>query len=255
MSSARLELQNRSVVNPEDAQTSARTAHRPLLRKTSIKVGFVKRILATTLLLLCCGAPSYAQTPAQPGREFVIDVPNSKVEFFVGSSAGDVNGAFGSWNGRLYVATPGVPETATLNLEISAASMTTGSGIKDKMVKGPRFFSVDNYPTVSFASTSVTTSGDPNKFQLQGNLTLLGVTKPVTFQVTLDRNGSGGGQIYADLAFDRRDFGMTQNVPFVRVDHSVEVKVNLHVQAKPSQAATQPYHQMTRLSDLESLAR
>jgi hypothetical protein len=47
---------------------------------------------------------------------------------------------------------------------------------------------------------------------------------------------------------------MTQNVPFVRVDHSVEVKVNLHVQAKPSQAAAEPYHQTTRLPDLEPLA-
>jgi polyisoprenoid-binding protein YceI len=208
-----------------------------------------------TLLLLCCGAPSYAQTPAQPGREFVIDVPKSKVEVFVGSSAGDVNGVFGSWHGRLCVATPGVPETATLKLEISAASMTTGSGIKDKMVKGPRFFYVDNYPTVSFSSTNVVTSGDPNNFQVQGNLTLLGVTKPVVFQVTLDRNGNGGGKIYADLSFDRRDFGMTQNVPLVRVDHSVTVRVNLHVQAKPVAAATADrYFGRSRLRDLELLA-
>ncbi len=214
----------------------------------------MRKILTMTLLLLCCGAPSYAQTPTKPGREFIIDVPNSKVEFFVGSSAGDVNGIFSSWNGRLYVATPGVPETATLSLEISAASMTTGSGIKDKMVKGPRFFNVDNYPTVSFASTSVVTSGDPNKFQLQGNLTLLGVTKPVVFQVTLDRNGSGGGQIYADLSFDRRDFGMTQNVPLVRVDHSVTVRVKLHVQAKPADAAAEPYYRTSSLRDLDLLA-
>jgi polyisoprenoid-binding protein YceI len=200
----------------------------------------MKKILMMTLSLLCYGAPSYSQTPAQPGREFAIDVPTSKVEFFVGSSAGDVNGVFGSWNGRLYVASPGVPETATLSLEIAAASMTTGSGIKDKMVKGPRFFYVDNYPTVSFASTSVVTSGDPNKFQLQGNLTLRGVTKPVVFQIALDRNGRAGGQIYADLSFDRRDFGMTQSVPLVRVDHSVTVRVNLHVQAKPVEAAAEP---------------
>jgi polyisoprenoid-binding protein YceI len=213
----------------------------------------VKSILAMTLFILCSWIPLQAQTPTNSGREFVIDVPNSKVEFFVGSSAGDVNGIFSSWNGRLYVATPGVPETATLSLAISAASMTTGSGIKDKMVKGPRFFYVDNYPTVSFASTSVVTSGDPNKFQLQGNLTLLGVTKPVVFQVTLDRNGSGGGQIYADLAFDRRDFGMTQNVPFVRVDHSVEVRVNLHVQAKPAQAAGEPHYRTSSLRDLNLL--
>src|SRR5216683_283399 len=96
----------------------------------------MKKILTMTLMLLCCVTPLYAQAPAQPGREFAIDVPNSKVECFVGSSAGDVNGVFGSWKGRLYVATPGVPETATLNPEISATSMTTGSGIKDKMVKG-----------------------------------------------------------------------------------------------------------------------
>jgi polyisoprenoid-binding protein YceI len=196
----------------------------------------VKKILTAALILICSTIPAFAHAQTQPGREFAIDVPNSKVEFFVGSSAGDVNGVFGTWTGRLYVATPGVPETATLNLQISASSMTTGSSIKDSMVKGSRFFAVDTYPTVSFASTSVTTTGDPNQFSLQGNLTLLGVTKPVTFNVTLDRNGKGGGQILADMAFDRRDFGMTQNVPFVRVDHSVEVKVNLRVQAKPNPA-------------------
>ncbi len=215
----------------------------------------MKKILTTTLLVLCCGAPLYAQTRVKPGREFIIDNPNSKVEFFVGCSAGDVNGVFSSWKGRLYVATPGVPETATLSLEISAASMTTGSGVKDKMVKGPRFFNVDKYPTISFASTRVVTSGDPNKFQLEGNLTMLGVTKPVVFQVTLNRNGRGGGQIYAERSFDRRDFGMTQNVPLVRIDHSVTVRVNLHVEAKPDQAAAEPYYRTSSIRDLDPLGR
>jgi polyisoprenoid-binding protein YceI len=192
----------------------------------------MKRILTMTLLLLCSGTPLQAQPPTKPGREFTIDVPRSKVEFFVGSSAGDVNGTFNSWKGRLNLATPGVPESATLSLEISAASMTTGSRVKDKMVKGPKFFFVENYPTVTFSSTNVIPSGDPNKFQVQGKLTLLGVTKPVAFQVTLNRDGRGGGQVYADLSFDRRDFGMTQSVPLVRVDHSVSVRVDLHVLAK-----------------------
>jgi len=125
----------------------------------SRKGTFVKKILTAALILICSIIPTFAHSQAQPGREFAIDVPNSKVEFFVGSSAGDVNGVFGTWSGRLYVATPGVPATATLNLQISASSMTTGSSIKDSMVKGPRFFSVDNYPTVSFQSTSVTTTG------------------------------------------------------------------------------------------------
>jgi polyisoprenoid-binding protein YceI len=200
----------------------------------------MKNTFAITLFLLCSVLPVQAQTYANAERKFTIDVPGSKVEFFVGSSAGDVSGSFNSWNGNLRVATPGVPESATLSLDISAASMTTGSGIKDRMIKGEDFFYVENYPSVSFASTNVIPSGDPNKFEVQGNFTLRGVTKPVVLQVTLDRDNLGGGQIFADLSFDRRDFGMTQNIPFVRVAHSVSVRVNLHVLRKPVEAVIEP---------------
>jgi polyisoprenoid-binding protein YceI len=68
----------------------------------------------------------------------------------------------------------------------------------------------------------------------QGDFTLRGVTKPVTLQVTLDCDSKGGGQVYADLSFDRRDFGMTHNVPFVRVGDSVRVRMDLYVVAKPA---------------------
>lgn len=186
-----------------------------------------------TLFLIFSGVLLHAQTLTNPAREYTIDVPASRVEFFVASSAGDVNGTFGSWKGELTVATPGVSESATLNLEISARSMTTGSRIKDKMVKGKVFFYVKNYPTVTFASTKVIPSGDPNKFQVQGDFTLRGVTKPATLQVTLERDSKGGGRIYADMSFDRREFGMTKNVPFVRVSDSVRVRLDLYVVAKP----------------------
>jgi polyisoprenoid-binding protein YceI len=112
--------------------------------------------------------------------------------------------------------------------------MTTGSGMKDKMVKGKDFFFVKNYPTVRLTSTKVIPSSDPNKFQVQADFTLHGVTKPVTLQVTLDRDSKGGGQIYGDLSFDRRDFGMTHSVPFVRVSDSVRVRLDLYVMEKPS---------------------
>jgi hypothetical protein len=53
---------------------------------------------------------------------------------------------FTSWKGKLEVATPGVPESATLNLEIPAPSMTTGSDIKNKMVKGRDFLLCPGLP-------------------------------------------------------------------------------------------------------------
>jgi polyisoprenoid-binding protein YceI len=182
-----------------------------------------------------------AQTPTKTGRNFTINVPESKVEFFVGSSDGDVNGVFKTWTGKLYQATAGVPESATLSLEVTADSMSTGSGLKDRMVKGKDFFYVKDFPTVSFSSTKVIPSSDANKFQVQGNFTLRGVTKPVVLQVTLDRDNKGGGQIYADLSFDRREFGMTKSVPFVRVSDSVRVRVDLYVSPTPVATATERY--------------
>lgn len=192
----------------------------------------MRRILTMTFFLSFSGVLLHAQTLTVPAREYTIDVPASRVEFFVASSAGDVNGTFESWKGELEMSTPGVSESATLNLKISARSMTTGSRVKDKMVKGKVFFYVKKYPTVTFVSTKVIPSGNPNKFQVQGDFTLRGITKPVTLQVTLERDSNGGVRIYADMSFDRREFWMTKNVPFVRVSDSVRVRLDLYVMAK-----------------------
>jgi polyisoprenoid-binding protein YceI len=203
--------------------------------------GFMSGRLTLILLLVLSGVALNAQTPAKTARNFTINVPESKVEFFVGSSAGDVNGVFKTWTGKLSQATAGVPESATLSLDVTADSMSTGSGLKDKMVKGKDFFYVKDFPTVTFTSSKVIPSNDPNKFQVQGDFTLRGVTKPVVLQVTLDRDNTGGGQVYADLSFDRRDFGMTKSVPFVRVSDSVRVRVDLYVAPTPVAAAIERY--------------
>jgi polyisoprenoid-binding protein YceI len=193
------------------------------------------------LFLILCSVALNAQSLAKTARNFTINVPESKVEFFVGSSDGDVNGVFKAWTGELSQATAGVPESATLSLKVTADSMSTGSGLKDRMVKGKDFFYVKDFPTVTFTSTKVIPSSDPNKFQVQGDFTLRGVTKPVVLQVTLDRDNKGGGQVYADLSFDRRDFGMTKSVPGVRVSDSVRVRVDLYVAPTPVAAATERY--------------
>jgi hypothetical protein len=79
----------------------------PALSELRFRGGFVKTILTITMLLICFGIPFHAQSAASSGKEFTIDVPESKIEFFVGTSAGDVNGAFKSWKGDLKLATAG----------------------------------------------------------------------------------------------------------------------------------------------------
>jgi polyisoprenoid-binding protein YceI len=125
----------------------------------------MKQMVTMGLFLISSGMLTSAKGPAKPTNEYTIDILRSKIEFFVASSAGDVNGMFKSWKGSFGVATPGVPESATLKLEISAPSMTTGSNIKDRMVKGKDFFYVERYPMINFVSTKVIPSRDPNKFR------------------------------------------------------------------------------------------
>jgi polyisoprenoid-binding protein YceI len=192
----------------------------------------MKRILAMILFLIFSGVLGDAQTPGKAAKQYAIDVPESRVEFYVSSSDGEVYGTFASWTGQLKMGAPGHPEVATLDIDVSTPSMTTGSGMKNNIIKGKDFFYVEKYPSITFTSTKVIPSGDPNKFQVQGDFTLRGVTKPVTLQVTLDRDTKGGGQIYADLSFDRRDFDMTKNMWFVRVGDSVRVRMDLYVVPK-----------------------
>lgn len=190
--------------------------------------------LGMALVLACGVSAQTAKAPAtQAARDYTIDVANSQITFFVGSSLGDVEGKFSQWTGTMKVGKPGVPETAKVTLVVQTKSMSSGSGIKDRTMKGKKFFDVENYPTITFTSTKVTAGAGTNQYVAAGDFTLRGVTRPVTMQVTLDRDGKGNGQIFADLAFDRRDFGMTESVPLVRVSDSVRVKMDIAFTSKP----------------------
>ena len=170
----------------------------------------MKRIILL-LLFLAEGCIAGAQTPANPSRIYTIDMASSKVEFFVGSTVGDVNGKFGKWKGEFKVGTPGVPASATLNLEIAATSISTGSSVKDKTIKGKKFFFVEQYPTIVFTSTKVISTSDPNAFQVEGDFTLRGVTRKVVLQVTLDRDVRGIGVLaLQQLAFGQRGAGVRE---------------------------------------------
>jgi polyisoprenoid-binding protein YceI len=193
----------------------------------------MNRILKLISILIFCSLSLNAQTPQNSGQTFTIDVSKSKVDFIIGSSEVDVYGTFQSSYGNLYIAAPGVPQSAALKFEISAATISTGSGLKDKMVKGKNYLDVRDFPTLSFGSTDVIPSSDPNKFQIQGNFTMRGITQPVVLQASLDPDNGGTGRIYANLYFDRRDFGIKKNRPPARGNDLVIVGLDLNVAPAP----------------------
>jgi polyisoprenoid-binding protein YceI len=75
----------------------------------------------------------------------------------------------------------------------------------------------------------VTPGPDPAKFVMEGNLTMRGITKPVTVMITVHPVVEGHQMIDGEIAFNRRDFGMTHNVPFNKVANEVEVEMHLNV--------------------------
>ncbi|MDD5262833.1 MAG: YceI family protein [Methylacidiphilales bacterium] len=126
-----------------------------------------------------------------------------------------VNGSFKQFEGTVTVDAEN-PDKSSVKVVAQAASVDTANDMRNKHLCSPDFFDVAKYPTLSFESTHVALKGD-NVYEVTGNFTLHGVTKPLTFTF----NGSpavpgmkGETRRGGDTAFTlkRSDFGMTKMV-------------------------------------------
>ena len=130
--------------------------------------------------------------------------------------------------GRLLKFTSPEVTTGVLDIKVQAASVNTGSGMKDDKIKGKDFFNAEHDPLITFHSTKVVQTG-PETFDLPGTFTIRGVSKPETLKLTVSGKGAGTGSIKATMAFDRKDYGMNSGIPFIKIADRVEVGVDLHV--------------------------
>jgi polyisoprenoid-binding protein YceI len=117
-------------------------------------------------------------------------------------------------------------ESAVIDVKIYADRVDTGSSIKNSKLKGPDFFDAQNNPYITFKSTKVIQTG-PNTFELDGNFTIRGVTKPEHLALTVSGKGTGQGTTQGTMAFDRRDYGMNSGIAFIKIADRVQVTVNL----------------------------
>ena len=177
------------------------------------------------LTILCLLASAFfpslsrAQAPV-----FEITPTESSVKFDVEASVA-IKGTFDKWDATLTFTSPEV-STGVLDIKIQAASVDTGSGMKNGKLKGKDFFDVDHSPLITFHSTKIVQTG-PNTFEVDGDFTVRGVTKPEKLTLTLSRSGDRSGEIKGIMAFDRKDYGMNKGIPFVTIANRVEVNVSL----------------------------
>ena len=178
------------------------------------------------LCLLASGlSPSMIQAQAPDGVPVIeIMKEGSSIKFQVKASVA-IDGAFDKWDATATMTSPDV-ETGVLDIKIQAASVNTGSGMKDGKLKGKDFFDVEHAPLITFHSTKVVQTG-PNTFDYVGEFTIRGVTKSEKLTFTLSGKGTGSGEIKGTMAFDRKDYGMNKGIPFIKIADRVEVTVDL----------------------------
>jgi polyisoprenoid-binding protein YceI len=190
-----------------------------VMRETLTLAGM--RFIALCLLASAL-IPSLSR--AQEVPVFAISSADSSIKFNVKASV-SISGTFDQWSATLTFASTDVT-TGVLNVEIQAASVNTGSGIKDSKLKGLDFFDAANNPLITFKSTKLLQTG-PNTFELDGNFTIRGVTRPEHLTLALSGKGTGSGQIKGTLYFDRKDYGMNSGIPFIKIADRVDVNVDL----------------------------
>jgi len=164
-------------------------------------------------------SPSRAQAPV-----FEIIPVESTIKFHVKAST-TIAGKFDKWDATLTFTSPD-ETTGVLEIKIQAASVDTGSGMKNGKLKGKDFFDVEQNPLITFKSTKIAQTG-PNTYEVDGDFTIRGVSNPEKLTLTISGRGTGTGEIKGTMVFNRKDYGMNSGIPFIKIADHVDVSFHL----------------------------
>jgi polyisoprenoid-binding protein YceI len=136
-----------------------------------------------------------------------------------------IKGTFDKWDATLTFTSPDL-STGVLDIKIQAASVDTGSGMKNGKLKGKDFFDIQKNPLITFRSTKIVQTG-PDTLEVDGTFTICGVSKPEKLTLAISGKGTGSGTIKGTMAFDRKNYGMNSGIPFIKIANRVEVVVDI----------------------------
>jgi polyisoprenoid-binding protein YceI len=187
--------------------------------RLSALIRCVLAFAACLMAFLASSRPSYPQVPT-----YEFTPIESNIKFGVESSV-SIQGVFEKWNASIKFSSRDI-RSAVLDIEIEAGSVNTGNHMKDNKLKGKDFFDAKESPLITFKSTKIVQTG-PNTFDIEGNFTIRGVTKTEKLTLTSDSKGTPTGTLDGIMAFDRKDYGMTSGIPFIKIANRVEVNVRL----------------------------
>lgn len=185
--------------------------------------------------LMTLAAVAAIFVPAQASAQvenYKFDNPHTQIIFAVDHLGyTDSMGQFTGYDGHITFDRD-QPANSSVEVTIKTDSLSMDHEKWDAHLKGPDFFDVEKFPDMTFKSTKIDVTGDKTA-DITGDLTILGVTKPVVLHSTFnkaDKHPMGDeyhAGFSANAAIKRSDFGMNYGLPMVGDD----VKITLNVEA------------------------
>jgi polyisoprenoid-binding protein YceI len=144
-----------------------------------------------------------------------------------------VRGKFEKYTGS--ITTAANPLDSSAQAEIDLSSITTGNDQRDGHLRSSDFFDVETHPKMTFRSTGIRPDGE--EFLVDGELTIRGITKPITLEVELggfgpDPYGGTRAGFTATAVINRSDFGVSWNAAIEGGGVVVSDKITIHIEAE-----------------------
>jgi polyisoprenoid-binding protein YceI len=170
----------------------------------------------------------------EPG-DWKLDPAHTSVTFTARQlMVGKVRGKFTEVSGAILISED--PAQSWVEVEIDPASVDTGNEKRDAHLRSPDFFAVERYPEITFRSTKIE-GNSPARFLVHGDLTVHGVTRPVTLEAEYhgrasDRPGGRRAGFSATTAVHREDFGVIWNAALEGGGAVVGKKIRLKLEVE-----------------------
>jgi len=185
-----------------------------------------------------------AAVPAGAADNWTLDLAHSETTFTVRHLLSKVSGRFDKFDGRI-VTDAAKPETSSVEFTIETASIDTNNEKRDAHLRSADFFDAEKHPTITFKSTRVEALGQ-NRFNVTGDLTMRGVTKPITLPVEFlgtqkDPWGNEKAGFALQTTLNRKDYGIVWNQTLdtggYLLGDDVQVTINIEAVRKKDAAS------------------